>query len=90
MLQKSFKNSLDRRDSGGVLVTGDAAHKALCCRHVVQPDHRVGCPHHQVVACGMEGHAADLISISDGSECLFHRRLAVVKQLNGKVTAARH
>jgi hypothetical protein len=37
----SIYDSLDGGDTCSVLVTRDAAHKALCCHNIIQPDNRV-------------------------------------------------
>jgi hypothetical protein len=37
----SVYDSLDGGDTRSVLVTRDAAHKALCRHHIIQPDNRV-------------------------------------------------
>jgi len=59
----SIYDSLDRGDTCSVLVTRDAAYKALCCHNIIQPDNRVWGPHHQVVSSRVEWHATDLVCI---------------------------
>jgi len=59
----SIYDSLDRGDTCSVLVTWDAAYKALCCHNIIQPDNRVWGPHHQVVSSRVEWHATDLVCI---------------------------
>ena len=82
--------SLDRSNSSSVLMAGNATYKTLCSRYIIKPDDGVGCSNNKVFSCWMEGHATYLISISDSPKCLLNRCLAVVKQLNGKVSTPRH
>jgi len=59
----SIYDSLDGGYTCSVLVTWDAAHKALCCHNIIQPDNRMWGPHHQVVSSWVEWHATDLVCI---------------------------
>ena len=59
----AVKRILDRRDASHVVVRREGAHVALGRVDVVQPNHRLIGPHHQIIARRMERHAPHLVSI---------------------------